>query len=713
MHIMRATVLAALILAASVSAQAEAPRPPLSYYALRALGEDAVQKELKLDATQQKKAADLAGTPAAVRMSGWRRDGKSAAEMAAEIEKLLAFLKPDQRARLRGIGLQRAEALTAGRRVLASDKALHDELKLTRAQREKLEGGAALADVLDAVQKKALGAMKGTPMAKAGPWGEWGKKDARPKDGWGKSDKEKKTKAAPPVLQYLAAEAVAAELKLTKEQRRTLDTIEKKWSPTKTGFGKKGRDEPSKLAAQAEDDARAALDAGQAKRLGQIMLQAEAKARRGGRDLFTLPAVLAVLRPTDEQRAELSGIMAARQKALYAVIAAGKDVPDAVRKHNAETERRLRAALTPEQREALASLVGEPFEADVPLRRFEPDGPFASARAPRYLLLTAIPFLTHPPLHAELGLDAGQAAKLGELAVRARAAAPASQEVAAETAEAFEKALGRILKPAQLQRLREVMFQHHAAGLFGRATLARIIEARQRLALTEDQIAKLPAARNMEDVLTEAQKAAWKGMVGKPWDGSLTPARQRSTNLTPTLTFLQDAGVSADLALTDAQKGRLAAIAADFEKAVTARNEGRADFDAQLKKLEAARDAAEDAARKLLTPAQTKRRAELEMQQKAAQGMYNLLYAAAETLKTTADQKKAITAAAADERALLALLRKESTPADQLSEEYRAAGETIRSGSALRMEALLNDAQRTRLRGLLGKPFKGTLPGAR
>jgi hypothetical protein len=98
-------VLALMLCAVSALVAQPVPQPvprssdPVAAYSLLLLGNALAHKELKLDAAQTKKAAEL-GKAAFSRLLSVRRGEKKPDELTKEIEKGLAFLKPDQRKRL-------------------------------------------------------------------------------------------------------------------------------------------------------------------------------------------------------------------------------------------------------------------------------------------------------------------------------------------------------------------------------------------------------------------------------------------------------------------------------------------------------------------------------------------------------------------------------------------------------------------------------------
>jgi hypothetical protein len=495
----------------------KATPPPVVYYSVLLLRNEAVHRELKLDDDQARKATLLAQkvTPAILTSL---RDPKKTAETAKEIEKGLAFLTPVQRRRLRELSLQRLDGIPAGPRVLAADAGLHAELKLTKAQKDRLAGGAAFLAVLTADQKKALDGLKGRPVDASvlGP----AFRGTRP--------------ALPTTLQYLDARPVAVDLKLTEAQRTKLDALAKQWvdRPRVKGNAAARAKRDRALADDIEREARALLTGDQARRLAQIVNQVERRDLRRERDVFTLPVVAEGLKLTEAQKKQLARIVDERQKGLLPLFTGkgeAKDVLAAVQKYNADTYKQLLAALTKEQATALDGLFGKPLEGQVRITAFLPvSTPWETgrgpARAPLHLYIRAMTFAGSAALHKELGLNADQKEKLTALGARTRAAGAAflTEEKMAALAAATEKELAPILKPPQVTRLGELVLQQlaRAGASTSSVTLSRFVEVRKGLQLTPAQLEALSArGATLAGVLTEAQKARWTEMLGPLSDG--------------------------------------------------------------------------------------------------------------------------------------------------------------------------------------------------
>src|SRR5262249_40581516 len=151
--------------------------------------------------------------------------------------------------------------------------------------------------------------------------------------------------------------------------------------------------------------------------------------------------------------------------------------------------------------------------------------------------------------------------KLTALAGPGPSSREADEKKLAATAAAVEKQLAGILKPEQMKRLGQVLLQQYGKFPFSPASLPRIVEAQKGLGLTKDQLEKLSGRGRrvaLESVLTEAQKAKWKEMLGKPTDVRLGRGLDGFPGLRTTLpgdsALLEDAEVAADLKLKAAQK---------------------------------------------------------------------------------------------------------------------------------------------------------------
>jgi hypothetical protein len=693
------------------------------------LQNELVHKELKLDEGQAKKATELGSSSA--RLMSVINGEKKRDELAREVEKDLAFLKPEQRNRLAELTWQLLENIPAGPLVLAGDEAGSAPLKLTREQRDKLvEGGfnfrnpEPITKVLTAEQKKAFEALKGKPAAPELVQVRFG--------GGGPRGAEA---AVPTVLQFLANRDVEAELKLTSKQKEAFKALAKKWLDRgypSIAASKEQVMEARGLADEIEKEARSLLTEAQSQRLGEVMLQSEKARLRGERDVFTLPGVARGLKLSDAQKAKLASIVEERQKGLLPLFLEDKEarnVLESVKKHNGDTYKLLLAELTAEQKSALDGLFGKPFGPVVSVRDFLPvyrEG-LGRMRAPLHLFVAALRWVGSPRLHKELGLSEEQGKKLAEMALKAPMGLVDEKKLAEMAAE-VEKELGGFLKPEQMKRLTEVLLQQYQRGSFpfSRLSLPRLVEVRKGLELTEEQLKKLGEAFprvQMESVLTEAQKAKWKEMLGKASDVRIGSGPGMGgfpgSNLPPELELLQARGAAEDLKLSAEQKEKLASIIKEFQEA-TERGLGGGPggvFKEFFQKLQAATRKAQAEVAKLLDAGQAKRMDELRLQQAKQAGLYVLLTRprVAEGLKWTAEQLKRMNDLHEGRLSLMSALTRElissgDGPEPGGLEEVSRAEVAIEQAMERKLEALLTREQKEMLPKLLGRPFKGALP---
>jgi len=151
---------------------------------------------------------------------------------------------------------------------------------------------------------------------------------------------------------------------------------------------------------------------------------------------------------------------------------------------------------------------------------------------PRSVYAQALVYLADPGLLKEIGADDATAKKLDEHRGEwYRKYATASLENRNDEAKlrAFyqdhEKALAQVLKPDQMTRLRQVMLQQYAQGRIRFGTLADMVEAADVLKLDDKQRAAFRDGTAQDKVLTDAQQAALKDLLGKPYDGVLVQTR--------------------------------------------------------------------------------------------------------------------------------------------------------------------------------------------
>ncbi len=703
---MRTLLLSALLCAAALAQPGMWRTPPYALYLIQYLGNDSLHKELRLDAEQKRRAANLAAG-ANARSLAVMTGKMTATDLRNEVEKDLAFLSAAQRQRLGEVVLRQMDNFGAGKHVVAEDNNLAADLGLTPAQRARV-AKEAFADVLDADQKKKFEKMRGAPFAGVlAPAGS------------------AVTNTPPPLLQYLSAAPVVAELKLTEKQRARIAEIAERWPrvPTKkTSIPENVHANLVTLAAELENEARALLDRKQAARLTQILLHAERSGLRRERDVYTLPGVAAHLKIRPEQSRKMADLVARRQAGVTLLLATD-DEPRAVMEslwayHN-ETMRQLTCILGETQRDALPGLFGDPPAGEVEIKEHLPPsrGPVTFGRQQTYLYLTALKFATVPALHKELGLTDGQADRLSEMI---RKTTTGRREDAGQDAAARAR-LATFLTPEQVKRLGQVTFQQYgkpgAAISFSIGSLLRVSEFREGVGLTPAQRKKADAPfgrLKLADFLTPAQMERWKAMCGPPTELLLSSADiNRFARIDhPEIVFLERSEVRADLKLSIAQQDELAAIGKAYRKKAEALADGRpADTS---KARAAAREEASAAVAKVLDAAQTARLAELGLRRLRVKGVSELLTSAAveAAVNLSAEQRRRLADLHAWRERLTAALRQEAglSHDDTLPPAEEAAESAIRRNVDRRMEALLDAGQKKKLDALLGRPFKGSLP---
>ena len=163
----------------------------------------------------------------------------------------------------------------------------------------------------------------------------------------------------------LAIEEVQAELKLSEDQKARVEEIARSLRPQ--GGGGAGGDRQARMEAfqkqlaEAETKLDEVLDETQQARLTGLYIQ------RAGVSAVTNAKVAEKLELTDEQKAEIAKIQEAQRQELRDQFAAlneggGEDARARFREIREQTEEKLTAVLTDEQKQKLESLEGEKFE---------------------------------------------------------------------------------------------------------------------------------------------------------------------------------------------------------------------------------------------------------------------------------------------------------------------------------------------------------------
>ena len=725
---MRTLLLAALlaagaVLAADTAEPAPTKPPSVLSYSRILLGSPAVSKELGLDNSQESAAEGIAS---AYRNSILARlkAKKPPAEKEADIEKEMAFLKPEQRLRLRQITLQRLAGRDGQASILLGDKAVLERLKPDPAQKKKLEAGAPLRPLLDAGQRKEWAAMTGAPFL---------------------HESLRSAEGLPETLQYLLAKPVAEELSLTPAQNAILVELVEAWRWQADGQARlRGKElaEARKLEARLDRDALALLLPAQRKRLGQIRNQAMLSGLSPSRSVkrphlvFASP-LMATLGLDAAQAKRIAATLAERQEGLLKLFAkapAYHQLQEQVEAAHQQTREMLEKLLKPAQREKLAELLGKPFDGADELDIAPPFPPMTEAPLKPALGRWAF-YGESEELHKELGLSAEQRAeyrcaasswleKETALAIpwlgrRKAGTNPFDRPGESPRAKAarLEKELLAFLKPGQVRRLKEVLIQQVRTSRLPVDRLPSwitqrgpegILEVAEALALSAAQKAKLAEGVPLPKVLDAKQEARWRALIGKPLAAPLKLTfgsfGNRSKLYEADLAASPD--VAKELRLTDAQKKKMAEAGDAYRKATGGRPGGLSPFG---KPPTEADKAAQEAIGKALDDGQRRRLAEIKRQQARKTSLRALL--------DLPDVKQALALDAETRRGLLLLEICRDDSLRLLLEEFPSAGKkadparkAIRDAFDKGVPDSLSVAKMASLTKLLGKPFTGTAP---
>jgi hypothetical protein len=605
--------------------------PPLVFYATRYLSDERLHKELKLTPEQVKKVTALvSGSPPFFA-------GIQAEQIKAREKELAEILKPEQVKRLKEVLYQQMERIPVGPLVLAGDDAIGKALQLTDDQKARMRARESLADVLTDGQKK-----------------EWKKLQGEPFTGRLQMGPLVRTVAAPGRLQYLGQNPVRIDLKLTEKQQAGVEALQKEWDKTAPQTRFVGGSEEAKKAAarvaEFEKKADELLDAGQVKRLDQIILQ---QAFTNGResDVFTHARVVAELKMDEKQQARIRAARDERQQGLLSVFARDEAVADIarqVKEHKKETYKQLHALLSPEQEACLKAILGEPFKGEISLRAGGiggfPTAPFLTV--PIYLVMPGLTlYASSEALHKELKLTKEQIAKLLQLQTKARSEIipitpfPTNDETEKKRkaqAESMEKDLAAVLSKEQMKRFKQLILQTYVNTNIGAGfavpaalrnrTLTRLFEVQQGLKLSEEQKQKLQAGAEIDKLLDAGQLARWKEQLGEPFEGNLRPTFARAGpgfRQRPTLALqaLETKRVQAELKLTEKHIEAVRELEKKYQEKMTSAGNGQ-DF---LKQIQAAQAELDAGCKKLLDAGQAKRLDEIILQHAYRNGLNALL----------------------------------------------------------------------------------------
>jgi hypothetical protein len=686
-------------------------------YALMYLGDPALQTELKLSADQVKKLDEQRDNIGGL----FRLDAAQREETSKAIDKAFAdILEPAQVKRLRQVVMQQLERgqIAVGAQVLAGTPEVADGLKLTDEQKAKITLSVRLTSLLTDDQKKAWKSLTGEPFESALQLRGFGGVFV--------------SAAVPASVQYLDQKPVADELKLSESQSKKVTDLRDRWekevpSPVRTAEDRK---KVEAMTASFEKEVVGLLDAGQNKRLKQIVLQ---QSLTNGREatVFSMPDPLKELKLTDGQDTKIKSIQEQRRKELMALFLTGEDsatIAKKVEAHKKETYAQLLAVLNDGQHAQLKELIGEPFKGQVRLVGGR-GGRGSSTPATRAYLSTAmVLFAESKPLHEELKLSEVQIKQLAELRTKSlakiRGIGPSvagneqADKLRAELAKDNEKALAEILRPQQLARFKQVILQFYAQGRpVPNAMLARFVEVSEGLALTKEQKDRLLQGEEPARVLDEKQQAKWKAMLGEPFAqvaslsmGSFGGPGGRVLNTQ--LQYLDEKSVREELKLADGQIRKLPELSQKWDE-LTRDVLNAPSGEEWARKMAQARASWDKEVAGVLNEKQVARLHQIELQQLRKSGLGTLL-AEAEVRKgldLSGDQIKKIAAIDEDARAARNLIFLElfRTADRRVDEDYARTLEGFNKIADGRLNAVLSQKQHDKLPAMLGEPFKGEI----
>jgi hypothetical protein len=342
---------------------------------------------------------------------------------------------------------------------------------------------------------------------------------------------------------------------------------------------------------------------------------------------------------------------------------------------------------------------------------------------PRTLLVSMLPYLGDETLHKEIKATPEQATQLVEQRGRwfreyTVALVGGDAVKLAEMQKAYEGALAEILKPEQVQRLRQISLQRLDRRQV-RAPLSQYAEVVRTLVLNENQLGRLNQGEAMEKVLNVEQKQKWKEMLGPPFAADLVadlggPAfpdrgtggsggRVVSMRTAPlALRLVHELPVQAELKLSEEQITQIKDIEA--RRAAASRTTGR------LNRQPAAQPnkTAENELARVLTAPQARR-----LQQIVAQvnmhdnGTYAFLRSepVAVELKWTDEQKQRLEAVHQEHVQALRKVFLSGQPHEQIARQADECQQYADKG----LLAVMTNEQKGHFKDLLGEPFQVTL----
>jgi hypothetical protein len=276
-----------------------------------------------------------------------------------------------------------------------------------------------------------------------------------------------------------------------------------------------------------------------------------------------------------------------------------------------------------------------------------------------------------------------------------------------ELSGANDKVLAEILKPEQVERLRQLTLQAVEKEYDGRAL--RYPEVAAALRLSEEQQTKA-RTEPVAAVLTRDQQAQWQALKGAPFEGALQPdfagvfGRQFPA-LPPNARYVFARSVQEEVKLTDEQRARVRGLRERWAEAIGA---GPGLNDERLRQAEETVKEIEAAIDELLQAEQKTRLAQIQVQMALrlrSEGAAFTLADVAAALKLTEEQRKKITALRKQRQEELAAVYLTGEDSEAIATKAAA----YRKESRAELEKVLDAGQQARLKALIGKPFKGTI----
>jgi hypothetical protein len=341
--------------------------------------------------------------------------------------------------------------------------------------------------------------------------------------------------APPPQLLYLGQPAVQKELGLTAEQIRVVRQLRARASTAReaarAALGLASAAMPPERQA-VETGLSKALTAEQGRRLREIIHHHRLKEFGTA---AALDELFAELETTAKQQLDFASMRLVRADAVVTAVLSG-DRFDAINRKveagNRDLFEGVRDLLNRDQNARLTELLGKPFAGDIHLTPPLGAGQTVPRKSPYLGPLFGMHFLdldylVQPPVQDELKMTKEQAglafnalSHWNERFQAARAGAPKADvlALAAELTYFTDGAISTMLKPAQRERLGQILMQRRlrVAGWEGMCSYPGVAA---RLKLTQVQIDELKAGKPTGEVLTVEETQTLKKLVGEPFCG--------------------------------------------------------------------------------------------------------------------------------------------------------------------------------------------------